>query len=130
MNLLCIDLKSPSFLYRVIVCYLPPPVSRETVLSLKHLFDRIIDPKIPTIVCGDFNLPNFDWLVAASVGDAVHDVFLTTIVQNNLRQLVHEPTRNSSILDLCSLIALFSYLSSMFVILFMLIVTMRLLFFL
>ena len=45
----------------------------------------------PHFVCGDFNLPNFDWSIPVSVGDSAHDYFVELCNDLNLVQHVYPP---------------------------------------
>ena len=65
---------------------------------------------MPVVVVGDFNYPNIDWSVPVNTGSMCSSLFLTSILQNGLTQLVNLPTRGNHCIDLViggGLIALF-----------------------
>ena len=55
---------------------------------------------MPVVVVGDFNYPNIDWSVPVNTGSMCSSLFLTSILQNGLTQLVNIPTRGNHCIDL------------------------------
>ena len=53
-----------------------------------------------SIICVDFNLPNINWDLGASLGDNRHDLFIDLFNQYGLYQSVKSPTRDSNILNI------------------------------
>uniref|UniRef100_A0A914NPI0 Endonuclease/exonuclease/phosphatase domain-containing protein n=1 Tax=Meloidogyne incognita TaxID=6306 RepID=A0A914NPI0_MELIC len=55
-----------------------------------------------TILCGDFNIRHINWDSNEIIDnyDKIANIFIEFIGQNQLNQLVTEPTRENSILDL------------------------------
>ena len=86
--------------YRFVLVYNPPNGTVDTAKKIKETFRKILECNCPTVICGDFNFPRIDWTIPRSVGDAAHDIFVVSILENNLFQHVLEPTRNCSTLDL------------------------------
>ena len=75
-------------------------IKKKTIL-LNSLIDyRVSKATKSIVIVGDYNLPDIDWTVPVSNGNSSHDSFLNTCLQNNLEQLVTEPTRGINILDL------------------------------
>ena len=58
-----------------------------------YLFDGI------SIICGDFKMPAISWGSLLATDDIRHNLFIDFCNQYGLHQLVHSPTRGSSILD-------------------------------
>ena len=105
MNFLCLNVHivkiSNASLYRLLVFYTPPPVLLETVKEIQVQIESFMKTDIPTVICGDFNLPNRNWSIPCCCGrDSAHEPFLRVIHQNNFVHLVQDPTRENSILDL------------------------------
>ena len=62
--------------------------------------DNYCNFKMPVVVVGDFNYPNIDWSVPVNTGSMCSSLFLTSILQNGLTQLVNLPTRGNHCIDL------------------------------
>ena len=77
--------------------YNPPGFRVDALLQLQNSLSSLPNT-LPIVLCGDFNLPNINWShsspspSATLLCDLLHDY--------NLQQVVLEPTRVSSILDL------------------------------
>jgi hypothetical protein len=85
------------------VCIYNPPssaIDNQECKILRKLIQEFSSKLHPLFISGDFNFPNIDWLIPATNGNICHDIFLNTCLQQNLSQLVLEPTRLNNILDL------------------------------
>ena len=84
------------------VFYNPPDSPSSTMTQLNNSL-AAINISTPIVICGDFNLPNINWREASpspTVYSTKAHLLCELIQEFNLQQLVTEPTRNSSILDL------------------------------
>ena len=77
--------------------YRPPNLSREATLTLLDEIRRACTHR-RVCVMGDFNFRSVDWELM--VGSSEAEDFLTVIQDNFLKQVIEEPTRGNSILDL------------------------------
>ena len=72
--------------------------------ALEHLSNSLMSLSscnLPIVLCGDFNVPNIDWISVtptSSTGPA--ELLFSIVADNSLTQLVYCPTRDSNILDL------------------------------
>lgn len=96
-----------SFSYVLVgVCYKPPHVTVEFVRDLCINLDDVISryPGCPVFLGGDFNYPGIDWISCEPLPDCRHVSecieFLNVLKSLYLSQVVLEPTRGTSILDL------------------------------
>ena len=82
----------------IICCYYRPHVYMQNINNIRTVYEEITDryPNHKTILLGDMNLPEIDWLSCGLKHNAqhkqVHDEFLTLLKENNLQQLVKLPT--------------------------------------
>ncbi len=100
LELIAADLIARGSKYRLVVAYFPP---RLDVISLHNYcaeIARLIDIPYPAIIVGDFNCAEIDWQLVSSPRGAVSQAFLEFTLTSGLEQLVLEPTRQNSILDL------------------------------
>ncbi|KAF8385900.1 hypothetical protein PRIPAC_75042, partial [Pristionchus pacificus] len=103
-ELLAIDLDINGDLLRVICAYRSPQANTlQTDSLVKSILDLCSCPQ-PTIVTGDFNLPDIDWSVFPlpqpnRIAPSSQS-FLDFCQLTKLAQLVKEPTRKENILDL------------------------------
>lgn len=86
-------------------CYRPPDSRQDFVEILNNSIDTIVlkFPSCVLILAGDFNYPDIDWAsltVHAQCNRHEQLSFLRLLHYQNLKQLVHEPTRGDHILDL------------------------------
>ena len=90
-----LDFKIP---IRFLCIYIPPNFSSclSTVSSMCTLINNLCTDSKPCFVIGDFNLPNIDWNVPISNGNASHDFFLNFCTANNWTQHITEPTHNQN----------------------------------
>lgn len=84
----------------IVNIYRPPTTSLTNTKKLLKFITEI-DKKC-LILCGDFNIPNILWSEQKLTknNDSTAKLFLEFIEQIQLKQLVREPTRGKSILDL------------------------------
>ena len=73
--------------------------------QLKCLVIKLGHPFYNTIVLGEFNLPNIDWIENDLTLDGIHDVMYDCFSSLGFTQFLNEPTRisnsgNNNILDL------------------------------
>ena len=89
--------------YRFVCIYFPPSKTLDEY-SISNLCEFIdfcsSDCDFPIIYFGDFNFPNIDWSVPSCTGSTCQSKFLSSVITNNLKQFIHEPTRDRNILDL------------------------------
>lgn len=104
IELICVDLHLNEQKFRIICIYRPPNYNLE---NSKILGNKIISLSLinfPTILCGDFNLPDINWTdkqVSPSVNNfQIQNWFLQLFTDNNLSQYVTDCTRKEKILDL------------------------------
>ena len=87
---------------RLICCYLAPNLLHDVYLRslacLEHLLT--VTSNLESILLGDFNKPNIDWLNLSTRAAGDDRDFLTFCMDNGLIQLVCEPTRGTNLLDL------------------------------
>lgn len=83
--------------------YIEPPNCKlsDTKKLLKFLYDQI-DKKSNIIICGDFNITNINWpeYKLTNKKCPFANLFLEFLDQKQIKQLVTEPTREKSFLDL------------------------------
>ena len=97
-----VDVLFPSQQYRFICTYNPPSLANDIAHTscLCSFLDYYCNSKLPVVVVGDFNYPNIDWSVPVNTGSICSSLFLTSILQNGLTQLVNLPTRGNHCIDL------------------------------
>ena len=94
---------------KLIICavYRPPDYSLEQSLEIvneiRNIFNRNKGAK--TFVCGDFNLPDVDWVNQEIKGHqylkSINEAFIEMSHDLGMSQIVDIPTRGQTILDLC-----------------------------
>ena len=103
-NLVACDLlsnKSRSRRICLLVIYAVPNIKIDVLKSLTIVLSKYNDDFSGTsIVCGDFNMPNFDWELSVLIGDLRHDMFIDFCCQHTLPQYMLMPTRESHVLDI------------------------------
>ena len=81
--------------------YYRPPTAQAD--SLKSLYSAVAagNSSSPVIICGDFNVPDMDWVTTSPrVTTPVTDALCQFVHDNFLSQLVSGPTRGDNVLDL------------------------------
>ena len=82
------------------VFYRPPNSPPEYIDQLRYSMERMHGTK-PVILCGDFNIPEVDWCTLSLLRPSVSGNRTFEIALDySLSQMVLEPTRGNSILDL------------------------------
>ena len=102
-----IDIQCNNSAIRLINVYRPPrsecgAESAELMKSLVKCLVDLCDTNWPVILVGDFNLPSVDWSLPLIAHDDDNCIsrFNLFIFQHAFDQLVNEPTRGDSLLDL------------------------------
>lgn len=91
--------------------YRPPNSLSSPVISLKNCLSRLYTEDSVNFPClivgGDFNFPNISWQdgyaninSSPTYGTDINQIFVDTINDYGLEQLISEPTRGNNILDL------------------------------
>ena len=101
---LCINNFKPIFLCSL---YRPPNNLTVPISELRDSLNKLSDHNPGIIIVEDFNLPAIQWeegmgciQSSPTYGNDVNYLFIETINDSGLEQLVTEPTRNNHILDL------------------------------
>ena len=94
---LCIDVGSGKL--RFILGYIPNGKDKSSITNMCNFFKSSISREAANTIIGDFNMSTIDW-ERACAGSAVQQEFLDCISNLGLNQLVTEPTRETSFLDL------------------------------
>ena len=90
----------------VAVVYRPPdsPTSsfRNLIESMQGKIDELsANTRVPELfIMGDFNFPNINWENGSPCHPESEELLMNFIDRNFLSQVIKEPTRSSSILDL------------------------------
>jgi hypothetical protein len=103
IDLMAFDVAFEASKVRFILCYRPPKSSEPAVRAFNKVLNIIgdcINCTWPTILLGDFNLPNIDWSSAEAHEQRLHEPFINFVCENGFTQFVCEPTRKDTILDL------------------------------
>jgi hypothetical protein len=103
IDIICVDLFFGAHKLRLITCYRPPFYSKidfDYLVSLISIINDLCSSVSQFIIVGDFNLPKIDWINYTSPNEKCHSLFLTLVNSLGMHQFVHEPTRESNILDL------------------------------
>ena len=78
----------------LITVYKSPNYKLHNSDCLEKLLNKIDEIKLPTIITGDFNLPDINWKNLNSCNHGVEgDFFLQKIAENNLQQIITDITR-------------------------------------
>ena len=103
IEILCFDIHVNKNVSRIILVYRPPNSSfgktdhiRGGIKSLNIILNELIHLHHTTYICGDFNLPNINWLNNCAAFDDVHDVFYEFLSSMGMTQFILQPTRHSS----------------------------------
>ncbi|XP_065684246.1 uncharacterized protein LOC136096653 [Hydra vulgaris] len=103
VDIICVDLVFGTLKLCLITCYHPPSYSKidfDYLISMMSITNDLCYSVSQFIIVGDFNLPKIDWLNYISPNKKCHILFLTLVNSLGMHQFVHEPTRESNILDL------------------------------
>lgn len=109
IELICSDIIINGATFRIILYYRPPHYNLSDLEYLSTSIDCISSLlsacKHNTILLGDFNMPNVDWIHYSAPSNPFYDIFLQFINNCGLHQYVFVPTRNNkygngNILDL------------------------------
>ena len=85
----------------IVVGYLAPWASSSDAKALIDCLQGITTVRRPCLVVGDFNLPHVCWTDSSQTANEYKSVCFQSFVDSaNLLQLIAEPTRKKSILDL------------------------------
>ena len=102
-EVVCFDIYVAKTTYRIILLYRPPNSCFTNVEHCKHgiealktSLNELIHVQHTTFICGDFNLPNINWLTNNVILDDVHSNFFDFMSSHGMTQFVHQPTRHSS----------------------------------
>lgn len=79
--------------------YRAPGADPSFCQSFENYMGNMNNAKMPHVLCGDFNLPDIDWL-GMQARTHMSSTFLRTVNNFGMDQIVTEPTRESNILDL------------------------------
>ncbi|MCP4653195.1 MAG: hypothetical protein GY858_07420, partial [Candidatus Omnitrophica bacterium] len=82
------------------VVYRPPVHSELMPACLIDYLTSVLDLSIPTILVGDFNYPDIDWISGKASASNGQRLFFHFTITAGLDQLIRFPTRNDKILDL------------------------------
>ena len=79
-----------------------PPNSDPSVLNSLNYSLFSIHSEYPIVLCGDFNLPQINWMTISPTGSSSPSATLmcSIVADNFLTQIVNFPTRQNNILDL------------------------------
>ncbi len=103
LELLAVDLVQDKVRIRLLLLYRPPDTSTEIDYQLHDCFNSLLLNYTGLIyVLGDFNLPGINWdtLRASGSLESKEEQWLHMLTSLGLSQLVSEPTRLETILDL------------------------------
>ena len=88
------------------VYYRPPGNSVEALEHLNNSLMSLSSCNLLIVLCGDFNVPNIDWVsVAPTASTGPAELLCAIIADNSLTQLVDCPTCDSNILDLTLIVS-------------------------
>ena len=83
------------------IYYRPPGTSVEALVHLNNSLMSLSTCNLPLVLCGDFNVPNIDWVTVTPVSSTRPAELLCSIVaDNSLAQLVACLVCECNILDL------------------------------
>lgn len=86
--------------FRIIVAYRAPSCLSQGNIQLAKVISDLVSCEFSSVVVGDFNMPGIDWNKDDYAAPSEFKVFTDMLVCHNFKQMVLEPTRCSSILDL------------------------------
>ena len=102
-ELVCVDLSTGHSTYRIIVYYRSGGFDLEAVNyateSIKCLH-HLCSIKYTICLCGDFNLPAFNWTYHTAPNNSIYRLFLAFFNDYGFHQFVTTATRHDNILDL------------------------------
>ena len=94
----CVKVKGDELTVNISVTYRPPGQNHELDTAMYNILHRSLQNN-ESLILGDFNLPHIEWQSLSGVERESHSM-LEFLEDNFLTQLVSEPTRENSILDL------------------------------
>ena len=103
MELTCADITINGLTYRTVVYYRPPHYSNEDFAYFRsslQCLQELSESMSPTILLGDFNLPDMDWSYYTAPNNDFYNLFVEFINENAFHQFTQTPTRLENILDL------------------------------
>jgi hypothetical protein len=94
---LCLDLTSAKT--RFILGYIPDADNTDCVFNMCTYFKQFVSKNLTNVLVGDFNMSRINWQANLAT-KYLHQCFFDCVSELGLSQLVTEPTRGNSILDL------------------------------
>ena len=101
-EIVCFDIISKPMKIRFILVYRPPNLSlskvdrEQKMHALTKFITKLSDTKDNTIILGDFNLPNIDWINFVSKHDVIGAIFVSCMSMLGMSQFINSPTRLAS----------------------------------
>ena len=86
--------------FDLLLCTDPHPTQTTIMLNCFQPLSHLADDSVRLCVVGDFNLPDFNWDLFIYPENFLHCTAADFIRNNGSTQLVIDPTRDDSILDL------------------------------
>jgi exonuclease III len=100
-ELLAVDLNLNYNFIRIITVYRVPASSNSSCENLMHVIEELVECEHPSIVVGDWNMPDATWTCTDDTTFSPATRTITDSFKNmNLTQFVHAPTRGLNTLDL------------------------------
>ena len=99
-EMLWLELYTSRGVVNLVTYYRPPTTTADSLHSLHSAIVAVCSSS-PIIVCGDFNVPDVDWITTSPKVKSLLPETLCQLVHDNFfSQLVSSPTRGDNILDL------------------------------
>lgn len=101
VDIISFDIVGPTTdpVLRIILIYRPPSTTVEYSRRLIEVLYELTSVHQPSVITGDLNLPEVDWVNSVSASTIGNDI-LSLTVSANFQQLVNTPTRGPNILDI------------------------------
>ncbi|GMS92205.1 hypothetical protein PENTCL1PPCAC_14380 [Pristionchus entomophagus] len=99
-ELLIVDLRVGTQSTRIILVYRVPALSQTNSAFIWENLDDFTKCTHPTVVVGDFNLPEVKWPLDSQKYNAVNTDFIDCCTEVGLQQRITFPTRGNAFLDL------------------------------
>lgn len=102
LEIVAVDISDDSNIlpFRLVVVYRPPCYTSHDNAQLFSALSHLADDCVRFCVVGDFNLPYFNWDLFVHPDNFLYNSAADFVRDNGLTQLVSDPTRDDSILDL------------------------------
>jgi len=103
LEMLALDVVGCDVKYRIIVVYRPPYSdghAQSIMTDILSCLQELTAVSYPTIIAGDFNLPNIDWSNISGPNDMFCSPFIDFVNDAGLTQFVTSPTRGDHVLDI------------------------------